>query len=89
MEVLDDHGAVRKRRLNNIPTKTMKTLPEGAPYQPIGGELIMTPSPIPYHQIVKHNIEFELSSFVREKRIGIVFGRAAGCLSLRNRDLSA
>ena len=47
-------------------------LPEGAPYQLIGGELIMTPSPIPYHQIVKHNIEFELSSFVREKRLGIV-----------------
>ncbi|MFO0794705.1 MAG: hypothetical protein U0586_11670 [Candidatus Brocadiaceae bacterium] len=25
-------------------------LPEGAPYQLIGGELVMTPSPIPYHQ---------------------------------------
>jgi len=47
-------------------------LPEGAPYQLIGGELIMTPSPIPYHQIVKHNIEFELSTFVRAKKLGMV-----------------
>ena len=24
-------------------------LPEGAPYQLIGRELVMTPSPVPYH----------------------------------------
>ncbi len=47
-------------------------LPEGAPYQLIGGELIMTPAPIPYHQIVKNNIQFEMSVFVRDKKLGIV-----------------
>jgi len=47
-------------------------LPEGSPYQLIGGELIMTPAPIPYHQIVKNNIQFEMSVFVRDKNLGIV-----------------
>lgn len=29
----------------------------------IGGELIITPSPVPYHQIVSGGIEFELRKF--------------------------
>lgn len=45
-------------------------LPEGAPYQLIGGELIMTPSPVPYHQIVSRNIGHELLKFVRERNLG-------------------
>lgn len=32
----------------------------------------MTPAPVPYHQLVKQNIEFELSKFVRENKLGIV-----------------
>lgn len=47
-------------------------LPEGAPYQLIGGELIMTPSPVPYHQIVSWRIGFELGKFVENKKEGIV-----------------
>jgi len=47
-------------------------LPEGAPYQLIGGELVMTPSPVPYHQIVSRRIEFELLKFVEERRLGEV-----------------
>lgn len=47
-------------------------LPEGAPYQLIGGELIMTPSPVPYHQIISGRIEFELMKFVKEKKLGEV-----------------
>ena len=35
-------------------------LPEGAPYQLIGGELIMTPAPTPYHQRISRKIEFLL-----------------------------
>jgi hypothetical protein len=31
-------------------------LPEGAPYQLIGGELLMTPSPIPYHQDIARTL---------------------------------
>lgn len=47
-------------------------LPEGAPYQLIGGELIMTPSPVPYHQIVSREIGFELLKFIKEKKLGEV-----------------
>jgi len=47
-------------------------LPEGAPYQLIGGELIMTPSPIPYHQMISMKIGYELLKFVEDKKSGIV-----------------
>ncbi len=42
-------------------------------YELIEGELIMTPSPVPYHQWISKNIEFELEKFVREKNLGKVF----------------
>ena len=47
-------------------------LPEGAPYQLIGGELVMTPSPVPYHQIISRNIGFELLKFNEQKKPGEV-----------------
>lgn len=47
-------------------------LPEGAPYQLIGGELIMTLSPVPYHQIISRRIEFELLKFVEDRKLGEV-----------------
>ena len=47
-------------------------LPEGAPYQLIGGELVMTPSPVPYHQIISRRIAFELLKFVEERKLGEV-----------------
>jgi len=47
--------------------------PEDQRYELIEGELIMTPSPVPYHQWLSKNIEFELEKFVREKELGKVF----------------
>ena len=47
-------------------------LPEGAPYQLIGGDLIKEPSPVPYHQILSMRIEFELVKFVEERDLGVV-----------------
>ncbi len=47
-------------------------LPEGSPYQLIGGELVMTPSPVPYHQKVSLRITFELFRFVKEQDLGEV-----------------
>lgn len=47
-------------------------LPEGSPYQLIGGELVMTPSPTPYHQMVSMKLELKMASFVLEKDLGIV-----------------
>jgi Uma2 family endonuclease len=52
--------------------KDYEKLPEGAPYQLIGGELVMTPAPVPYHQIVSLNIQFELIKFVRDRKLGRV-----------------
>lgn len=49
-------------------------LPEGAPYQLIGGELIMTPSPIPYHQLVSKRLEYLFIEFAEKKNLlGEVF----------------
>lgn len=49
-----------------------RKLPEGAPYQLIGGMLIMTPSPSTYHQIISMKLEVKLAVFVMEKDLGLV-----------------
>ena len=51
--------------------KDYKLLPEGAPYQLIEGELIMTPAPNPRHQIISANIFKRLSQFTDEKQAGM------------------
>ncbi|RMF85647.1 MAG: Uma2 family endonuclease [Nitrospinota bacterium] len=49
-------------------------LPEGAPYQLIGGKLVMTPSPSPYHQRVSKRLEFFLYDFVeKQHHLGEIF----------------
>ena len=48
-------------------------LPEGAPYQLIGGELIMTPAPTPYHQYISGNIYSVLKGFVEGNNLGQVY----------------
>lgn len=48
-------------------------IPDDERYELIEGELLMTPSPVPYHQWISKNIEFELEKFVREKNLGKVF----------------
>lgn len=47
-------------------------LPEGAPYQLIGGELVMTPSPVPYHQIILMKIGTSIANYVMPKNLGLV-----------------
>lgn len=47
-------------------------LPDGAPYQLIGGRLILTPSPTTYHQMISARLEFALMDFVKEHTLGIV-----------------
>lgn len=47
-------------------------LPEGAPYQLIGGELVLTPAPSTYHQIVSVKLEFQMVAFVTRQNLGIV-----------------
>jgi Uma2 family endonuclease len=48
-------------------------LPEGAPYQLIGGQLIMSPSPTSYHQKVSRRIGLELIRFTESNQLGEVF----------------
>ncbi|MDN5311770.1 MAG: hypothetical protein PWQ68_743 [Thermoanaerobacteraceae bacterium] len=63
----------------NIPSKEFYTyedyakLPEDAPYQLIGGKLIMTPSPTPSHQYISSRIEKRLIDFVEKSNLGLVF----------------
>ena len=62
-----------------IPQKKVYTcadyalLPEGAPYQLIGGKLIMTPAPTTYHQGISMRLEVKLATFVIEKDLGMVY----------------
>ena len=49
-----------------------QSLPEGAPYQLIGGEFILTPAPAIYHQIISGRLEFQIREFVTRQKLGIV-----------------
>jgi Uma2 family endonuclease len=53
--------------------KDYKLLPEGAPYQLIEGELIMTPAPNPKHQLISGNLFKSIAMYVDEKRLGVLF----------------
>ncbi len=48
-------------------------IPGDKRYELIGGELIMTPSPIPKHQRISRKIEFILERFITENNLGEVF----------------
>ncbi len=48
-------------------------LPEGAPYQLIAGELIMTPSPTPFHQSIVLNLASALNPIIVQRRLGKIF----------------
>ena len=48
-------------------------LPEGAPYQLIGGELVMVPAPTPYHQYVSGNIYVLIWDLVNKHDLGQVY----------------
>src|SRR3954466_4861870 len=44
----------------------------GDRHEIINGELVVTPSPIPIHQVISSNIEYALERLVRESGVGIV-----------------
>jgi Uma2 family endonuclease len=52
--------------------KDFNLLPEGAPFQLIGGELVMSPSPLYEHQRIIAEIAISLALMVKEKKIGNV-----------------
>ncbi len=65
--------------MDGIPLKESYTyedyakLPEGAPYQLIGGELVMTPSPTPYHQEISRKLAFKIVSFLEKNNLGTLY----------------
>ena len=54
-------------------SRDYQNLPEGAPYQLIGGKLVMNPSPDIQHQRLSGILEYQLRSFVAEHGLGDVF----------------
>src|SRR4030065_2512960 len=70
------------RRLAMVSTATEKRkftyedylkTPDDERYELIGGELLMTPSPITNHQRISRKIEFILEKFVTENELGEIF----------------
>jgi len=65
--------------LDDIPLKESYTyedyakLPEGAPYQLIGGEFVMTLSPTPYHQEISQKLEFRILSYIEKNNLGRLY----------------
>lgn len=65
--------------LDDIPLKETYTyedyakLPEGAPYQLIGGEFVMTLSPTPYHQEISQKLEFRILSYIEKNNLGRLY----------------
>ncbi len=47
-------------------------LPERAPCQLIDGELIMSPAPTPFHQLITHRLSVQFTLFVEENKLGVV-----------------
>lgn len=62
-----------------IPPKEVYTyadyalLPEGAPYQLIGGKLVMTPAPSTYHQAISMRLLEKFLFFMAGKDLGMIY----------------
>ena len=48
-------------------------LPEDRRYEIVAGDLYMVPAPIPYHQKVSRNLEFQLHQHVKAHDLGEIF----------------
>ncbi len=53
--------------------KDFEKLPQGAPYQLIGGKLVMTPAPETYHQDILRELVFKLYQFLQQNDLGKVY----------------
>ncbi|GAB6283068.1 MAG: Uma2 family endonuclease [Ignavibacterium sp.] len=50
--------------------KDYEQLPEGAPYQLINGELVMSPSPVYFHQKIIMNLINSFSKYIEQNKVG-------------------
>lgn len=60
-------------KIVQTPYEKYFSLPEGAPYQLLSGELVMTPSPVPLHQSISFELSFQLATFIKKNNLGQVF----------------
>ncbi len=59
--------------IQNYTYADYQKLPEGAPYQLIGGELVMSPAPTLQHQRIIGKIFTLLTEYVNKKQLGEIF----------------
>jgi Uma2 family endonuclease len=67
--------------IKRLTYEDLETIPqehEGDRHELIDGELVVTPVPIPDHQIISINIVYELERHVREQRLGQVLHAPTG-----------
>jgi Uma2 family endonuclease len=53
--------------------KDYALLPEDRRYEVIDGELFLTPSPTPFHQVVSERIGYLLSDYLKRTSVGVMF----------------
>lgn len=70
---LSVYDLLKERTTGQTPYDEYFSLPEGAPYQLIAGELVMTLSPIPLHQSISLELSLQFVVFVKKKQLGYVF----------------
>jgi Uma2 family endonuclease len=63
---------MRRAKKEQTVREQFLNLPEGTACQLIAGEIIMTPSPIPLHQLVIMELSFQMLQFVKSKDKGRV-----------------
>ncbi len=61
-----------KKSGGNLTYEEYIKLPEGAPYQLIGGELVMEPAPETYHQTISIKLTLQLANYVEKNDLGTV-----------------
>jgi Uma2 family endonuclease len=73
-----NHMATTITRLTFDDLESIPAEQEGDRHELINGELIVTPVPIPRHQIISSNIDFALQRHVRENSLGRVLHAPTG-----------
>ena len=72
LSVTEEENAMEALKREAKTYADYERLPEGAPFQLIDGELVMSPAPSSFHQIILSELFNALFNFVRPQRLGLV-----------------